>query len=165
MAKLQVCGLVTEREQSLFGAIERHRDVGRLVVRVCGDIGCGAKETAEYCAIADDSSMSLDFHRGRNSVGEFSKVGGAANSDEFFTTCQLDLHRKLIDPFATFQKGTSGVINLLVTGYVEVVRSEQIGDLVDRIPIDKETSENLPLGFKIKWDVAINCGSERHNRE
>src|SRR2546425_6282684 len=115
MAKLQVCGLVTEREQSLFGAIERHRDVGRLVIRVCGDIGCGAKETAEYCAIADDSSVSLDFHRGRNAVDEFSKVGSTSHADEFFPACQLDLHSKLIDPFATFQKGASGVINLLVT--------------------------------------------------
>lgn len=80
MAQLRVRRFVAEREELLLRAVERERDVSRLVVGVRGDRRGRSEEAPQDRAVPNDAAVPVDLGRGRDPFGERAKIGLAAGA-------------------------------------------------------------------------------------
>ena len=155
VAKLRIRRFIAQREEPLLGAVERERDVGRLVVRVGRDRCRRAEQPAQDRAVADDPAVPLDLDGCGHTLGDGTEVRLTTHAVELFAACELDLNGEWVDPFAPFEERLCRVVDPLMPWDVEIVDAEKVRDLEDRVAIDEQAPDHLLLGALVERDLPV----------
>ena len=146
-AEAGVDTLLADGEELLLGTVDRLADVRSVLVADAGDPTRGGDEVAQDGLALDDPGVVDRVHGRRSEVDEARQVGRTADLIELRSSFQDFRHGDDVDRLAALVEVEHRLVDRAVIGPVEVRRTQEVGDLDDRVAIDEEGAEDRLLGF------------------
>ena len=99
--------------------------------------------------------VALDLDGRGDGLDERPEIGDPAGSVELLTPPQLDLDRERVDALAPLEKRLGRGVDPLVPRDEEVIDTQEVDDLEDRVAVREQAPKHLLLGGFVEGDLAV----------
>ena len=121
---------------------------GRILVADAGDPPRGADEAAQDGLALDDPGVLGGVDGGGRLVRQAGEVGAAADRFELVASLERLRHGDDVDRLAALEQLEDGRVDRGVGLPVEVLGSQELRDLDDRVAVDEDGAEHGLLGLE-----------------
>jgi hypothetical protein len=140
-------------EDGLLGLVHHIVHAGALVVGDRGDLVGGVDHLAADRVSLHDAPVGFGVERGRHLVDQRRQVGGSADLAQLAAPVQFVGNGQQVDGDALLVQAGERLPDPFVTVDVEIVRAQELGDVV----IDFRVNENRPYDGFFGFTAVRDC--------